>query len=116
MARANVERFCEILESDEGLRNRLFEASESQEHFVERAVEMAGEHGIVFTKEDVISFIEEQTSTKPDGELSDMQLEEVAGGKKHKSAADIDSSLPMMAKPFFEVGLHYEQKIKKFFS
>ncbi|CAA0123974.1 Uncharacterised protein [BD1-7 clade bacterium] len=73
MANAHIKKFLAAIENDAELSTQ-FQASASG---LASIVEFANAHGFVFTLEDAEEFIENQSGL----ELSDAQLEAIAGGK-----------------------------------
>jgi predicted ribosomally synthesized peptide with nif11-like leader len=80
MNQANVEKFYhEFIQNNPKLQEQLG-ATESKENFIETAVQLGKENGYIFTAEEVDSFMN-QKSHGVNAELSDLELEAVAGGK-----------------------------------
>ncbi len=77
MSIENVDRFFEMADADGELRAKLLQAK-GGERPSERAVRLAAERGLEFTLEEFERRVEEFLT--PDGELSDAQLDGVAGG------------------------------------
>lgn len=92
MSKENVKAFYELAAKEEGVRNKLVELfkpyegkelSEEEKIQVTEAlmIPVAAEHGLSFTKEEWLAFVEETTASMPNqGELSEDELESVAGG------------------------------------
>lgn len=87
MSIQNVEKFVEIAAKDTAIMSRLADGVDSIEQLVERAIGVADHHGITFSAGDAIAWIADQQRILAHGELNDIQLESVAGGKK-KSVGD----------------------------
>lgn len=82
MSQEHIEKFDEVAVNDSAVGRELVRAVQSPEEFVERTVATAADHGFVFDKVEAMAWIEEQRVMKANGELSDFQLEGVAGGSK----------------------------------
>ena len=78
MSVENVVKFYELVASDEGLQDRM-QAATDPEAFMAKAVEIGGEQGLEFTGEELRGNIE-KLGRQVDEELSESDLEEVAGG------------------------------------
>jgi predicted ribosomally synthesized peptide with nif11-like leader len=89
MSQVHIEKFYEIAANDQALLGQLTGDTSSPEQFVEKAVAAAKERGLNFSAEEANTWIATQQATKANGELSDIQLEGVAGGK----GGDIDSAI-----------------------
>lgn len=87
MSVEHIEKFYEIIENDDALLQKLADGAESQDQFFDRAVEMAQARGLSFTKQEAFDWAQAQLQQSDDGELSDMQLESVAGGKSSSKTA-----------------------------
>jgi predicted ribosomally synthesized peptide with nif11-like leader len=78
MSQANVEQFYKVVQNSQQLQEQLG-AAENKESFNELAVRLGQENGYTFTAEEVDAFIN-QKSQEANAELSDQELEAVAGG------------------------------------
>jgi predicted ribosomally synthesized peptide with nif11-like leader len=76
---SNLEQFYNLVQNSQELQEQLG-AVENQESFNEMAVRLGQENGYTFTTEEVKAFIN-QKSQEADAELSEQELEAVAGGK-----------------------------------
>ncbi|PSB57661.1 Nif11-like leader peptide family natural product precursor [Chamaesiphon polymorphus CCALA 037] len=79
MSRANVEGFYRFVEGNEQIQSQL-KAAGSKEKFLEMAVQIGQENGYTFNAETVEEYLA-STQQVPDAELSEEQLEAVAGGR-----------------------------------
>ena len=77
MSQPDVERFYEIARNSEELQS-LLGAAEDRDSFVETAVRLGQENGCNFTLEEANEFL---SIEKGDVELSEQELEAVAGGR-----------------------------------
>jgi len=81
MSQANVELFYAKLKDDPALLSSLSQGASTQAEVIERAVAAGKAQGLDFTAAEAQAWVSEQTTIADDGELSDAQLEGVAGGK-----------------------------------
>ena len=91
MTAAHVEKFAELVGKDPALLAKLgldkvnadaAAASASEAAFITNAVKEAKAHGLEFTEEELKSFMAAERTAAASGELSDTQLEAVAGGDR----------------------------------
>jgi predicted ribosomally synthesized peptide with nif11-like leader len=100
MSQTHIEKFYEIAANDQALLGQLISDTSSPEDFVENAVAAAKERGLNFSAEEANTWIAAQQATKANDELSDTQLEGVAGGKGFSGA--IDSALEPVLRPVMD--------------
>ena len=90
MTTAHVEKFAELVAKDPALLAKLgldkvnadaAAAAASAAAFITNAVKEAKAHGLEFTDDEAQAFIAAEANAAASGELSDTQLEAVAGGK-----------------------------------
>ena len=90
MTTAHVEKFAELVGKDPALLAKLgldkvnadaAAAVASAEAFVTNAVKEAKALGLEFSEEEAHAFLDAEAKAEASGELSDTQLEAVAGGK-----------------------------------
>ena len=90
MTTAHVEKFAELVVKDPALLAKLgldkvnadaAAASASAAAFITNAVNEAKAHGLEFTEDEARAFMAAEAKADASGELSDTQLEAVAGGK-----------------------------------
>ncbi|WP_427158670.1 Nif11-like leader peptide family RiPP precursor [Aliinostoc sp. HNIBRCY26] len=79
MSNQNLHQFYTLIQNSQELQVQLG-AAETPETFAETAVRLGEENGYSFNTEDVNAFISQQAS-RANAELSDADLETVAGGK-----------------------------------
>ena len=103
MTKAHVEKFGEVLLSDPDMSEKLglekyldtLETNDSEAQasskatFVNNAVEEATSRGLIFSKEELIEFVDLEVLAQQSGELSDLQLESVAGGARARGKVRI---------------------------
>ena len=81
MSQAHAQKYYEIVAKDSALLDSLGEGTKFADEFIARAVAAAKQQGLEFTAEEAKTYMASQEAEKADGELSDQQLEAVAGGK-----------------------------------
>ena len=96
MTTAHVEKFAELVGKDPALLAKLgmdkvnadaAAAAASKTAFITNAVKEAKAHGLEFTEDEAHAFMDAEAKAAASGELSDTQLEAVAGGKGKKSSS-----------------------------
>ncbi|MEH2359499.1 Nif11-like leader peptide family natural product precursor [Nostoc sp.] len=80
MSKANLEQFYILVQNSEELQQQLGAIQDSQ-IFNETAARLGQENGYSFTADEVDTFLKEKTQ-ESNAELSDRELEAVAGGKR----------------------------------
>lgn len=81
MSQANIDLFAAKVAQDQALLSSLTTGIVAPSEFVERAIAAGQEAGLAFTPAEAQAWIAAQATTDKSGELSDVQLEGVAGGK-----------------------------------
>jgi predicted ribosomally synthesized peptide with nif11-like leader len=81
MSQAHAQKFYEIVAKDPALLESLGEGTNSSDEFLAKAVAAAKTQGLEFTVQEARHYVEKEMAKSKDGELSDQQLEAVAGGK-----------------------------------
>ena len=106
MTTAHVEKFAELVGKDPALLAKLgldkvnadaAAASASEAAFITNAVKEAKAHGLEFTEEELKSFMAAERTAAASGELSDTQLEAVAGGDRPQEM--LESMLSISFRP-----------------
>jgi predicted ribosomally synthesized peptide with nif11-like leader len=84
MSIENAKAFYEKVSADDGLRQKIGQLAKENPKGIEAAIiKTAEENGFVFTEEEMKAFIDEKAKIiNSNGELSDNELEAVAGGGK----------------------------------
>lgn len=82
MSQAHAHQYFELLVKDATQLDALNAGVKSADEFIARAVAAAGQQGLQFSAQEALDYVDSQVE-KPDGELSDGQLEAVAGGWTH---------------------------------
>ena len=102
MSKAHVEKFAELVGKDPALLAKLgldkvnadaAAAAASATAFITNAVKEAKAHGLEFTEEELKSFMAAERTAAASGELSDTQLEAVAGGASYDEMLESMPSL-----------------------
>jgi predicted ribosomally synthesized peptide with nif11-like leader len=89
---SNLEQFYNLVQNSQELQEQLG-AVENQESFNEMAVRLGQENGYTFTAEDVKAFLT-QKKEEANPELSEQELEAVAGGKSKYDPSTQPPKLP----------------------
>jgi predicted ribosomally synthesized peptide with nif11-like leader len=97
---SNLEQFYNLVQNSQELQEQLG-AVENEESFNEMAVRLGQENGYTFTAEDVKAFLT-QKKEEANPELSEQELEAVAGGK---SKYDPSTPCPAGTKVTFCTGI-----------
>ena len=87
MSQAHIEQFYAIAAKDPALFNKMIANTDDPDVFLANAVKEARALGYSFTVEEANAWIKKQKEIGASGELSDQQLEAVAGGKGDGGAA-----------------------------
>lgn len=80
MSQTNIDLFAAKVSQDHALLSALTAGVTAPTEFVERAVAAGQEAGLPFTPAEAEAWLAAQTTIDKSGELSDVQLESVAGG------------------------------------
>ena len=83
MSQAHVQQYFQPLAKDAAQLEALNAGVKSADEFIARAVAGATQQGLQFSAQEAMDYLDSQSAGKPDGELSDLQLEAVAGGWAH---------------------------------
>jgi choline dehydrogenase-like flavoprotein len=81
MSQAHIEQFYGKAVKDPALVNRMLTGTKGPDDFIRNAVKEGKSQGYEFSYEEADAWIKKQQKIKASGELSDAQLESVAGGK-----------------------------------
>ncbi|MBI4983902.1 MAG: Nif11-like leader peptide family natural product precursor [Rhodocyclales bacterium] len=81
MSQAQIEQFASRVKNDPSIFNKLTAGTQTPDEFIDKAVAIGAESGFSFTRDEADGWIKTQIAAKANGELSDLQLEGVAGGK-----------------------------------
>lgn len=81
MSLAQIEQFYAIATHDGPLQDKLAEGGASVDQIIANAVREGQALGYVFTLDEATAWMKNRQATSANGELSDHQLEAVAGGK-----------------------------------
>ena len=83
----NIENFYRSVAQNPALLNKITTDVSTPDEFIDRAVAVAKDEGYAIDRTEAKSWIDAQITAKSNGELSDVQLEGVAGGKGNATAA-----------------------------
>jgi len=86
MSKAHVEKFAEMLVNDPALWARLTKHKEDMSAYAAIAVQEGKALRLEFTAHEFTTFVMAERTTAESGELSDLELDAVAGGVKKSSA------------------------------
>jgi predicted ribosomally synthesized peptide with nif11-like leader len=81
MSAGQIEQFYGRVSKDPAMFNQLAAGTQTPDEFIDRAVALGAQTGFSFSRDEADAWIKKQIEAKANGELSDMQLEGVAGGK-----------------------------------
>jgi predicted ribosomally synthesized peptide with nif11-like leader len=81
MSVGQIEQFYGRVNNDPALFNKLMADTQTPDEFIDKAVAIGAETGFSFSRDEADAWIKKQIEAKASGELSDLQLEGVAGGK-----------------------------------
>ena len=81
MSTGQIEQFYSRASSDPAILNKLMADTQTPDEFIDKAVALGAEAGFTFSRDEADAWIKKQIEAKASGELSDLQLEGVAGGK-----------------------------------
>ena len=120
MTTAHVEKFAELVGKDPALQAKLgldkvnadaAAAAASAAAFITNAVKEAKAHGLEFTEEELKSFMAAERTAAASGELSDTQLEAVAGGASNDEMLEsmLSISFKQAAKEIIKHGIGANQ-------
>jgi hypothetical protein len=82
----NIEAFYKSVAQSPAALQQLTAGVQTPDEFIDRAVTVGQEQGYSFTRAEASTWINGQIEARKNGELSDVQLEGVAGGKGINSA------------------------------
>jgi predicted ribosomally synthesized peptide with nif11-like leader len=94
MSTGQIEQFYSRASSDPAILNKLMADTQTPDEFIDKAVALGAEAGFTFSRDEADAWIKEQIEAKASGELSDLQLEGVAGGKGFGTQSGNLSGLP----------------------
>ena len=81
MSKAQLDKFISLVSNDPSVLQEASKGVEQADQFIKNVVTYAKEHGYDFTAEEAKGWVGDQAGHRAGGELSDAQLEMVAGGK-----------------------------------
>ena len=80
MTTVHVEKFAEMMVNDPALNARVIKHKKDMSVYASTAVQEGKALGLVFTAQEFTTFVMAERSTAEAGELSDLELDAVAGG------------------------------------
>ncbi|CAK0762127.1 hypothetical protein CCP3SC15_2820003 [Gammaproteobacteria bacterium] len=80
MSQAQIEQFYGRAVNDQAILGKLLPGTQTPDEFIDQAMRIGAETGFSFTRDEADAWIKSQIEAKANGELSDLQLESVAGG------------------------------------
>ena len=92
MTTAHVEKFAEMMVNDPALNARVIKHKKDMSVFASIAVQEGNALGLVFTAQEFTTFVMAERSTAEAGELSDLELDAVAGGRARFGIAKLPVS------------------------
>jgi len=118
VSQAQIEHFYTRVQSEPALMQELMSNFTTPEEFTARVVAKGKDMGYDFTYAEAEAWIEQQRNVDDSGELSDMQLEAVSGGKTARQAIRSGANeIGMGHNGPVDTGVKYAgAKINEFFS
>lgn len=111
MSQAQLDKFIALVSNDPAVLKDAAKGVEQAEEFIRNVVQYANQHGYDFTEAEAKGWIGDQGKQRTGGELSDSQLEMVAGGKSPQTkrfmndlVGFLDSHLKPAAPPKPDMG------------
>lgn len=92
MSQAQIEQFASRVSNDPAMFNKVIAGIQTSDEFIDRALATGAETGFSFTRDEASTWLNDQMKARASGELSDLQLEGVAGGKGHVTADNLDAT------------------------
>jgi predicted ribosomally synthesized peptide with nif11-like leader len=81
MSAGQIEQFYGRVSKDPAMFNQLVDGTQTPDEFIDKAVALGTQAGFTFSRDEADVWVKKQIEAKASGELSDLQLESVAGGK-----------------------------------
>lgn len=81
MSKAQLDKFIGLVSNDPAVLQEASKGVEQADEFIKNVVAYGKQHGYDFTEDEAKDWIGDQGKQRAGGELSDAQLEMVAGGK-----------------------------------
>jgi hypothetical protein len=91
MSQAHIEQFYSKAVKDPAIINSIFSGATGPKDFAQSAVKIGKQNGFDFTAAEADAWITKQQEIKAKGELSDSQLESVAGGKGNSTSTNLQN-------------------------
>ena len=97
MTTAHVEKFAEMMVNDPALNARVIKHKKDMSVFASIAVQEGNALGLVFTAQEFTTFVMAERSTAEAGELSDLELDAVAGGRARFGIGKMKVTVPTVS-------------------
>ena len=97
MTTAHVEKFAEMMVNDPALNARVIKHKKDMSVFASIAVQEGNALGLFFTAQEFTTFVMAERSTAEAGELSDLELDAVAGGAPRFRIGKVKETSPQQA-------------------
>ncbi len=94
MSIENAQKFRSVVASSPELANQIL-AAKNREEFLAISTRLGKENGLPFTSEEAVQVMDAAEKAALGGELTDAQLEGVAGGKKRNGPMTIEDTVCM---------------------
>lgn len=91
MSVGQIEQFYGRVSKDPAMFNQLAAGTQTPDEFIDKAVALGAQTGFSFSRDEADVWIKKQIEAKANGELSDLQLEGVAGGKGDSDQRIVDA-------------------------
>ena len=86
MSKAQLDKFISLVANNPSVLQDASRGEEQAEQFIKNVVQYAKQHGYDFNEDEAKGWITDQGKLRAQGELSDAQLEMVAGGKSPQTS------------------------------
>ena len=97
MTTSHVEKFAEMMVNDPALNARVIKHKIDMSVFASIAVQEGKALGLVFTAQEFTTFVMAERSTAEAGELSDLELDAVAGGAPRFGISKMKVTVPTVS-------------------
>ena len=97
MTTAHVEKFAEMMVNDPALNARVIKHKIDMSVFASIAVQEGNALGLFFTAQEFTTFVMAERSTAEAGELSDLELDAVAGGAPRFGISKMKVTVPTVS-------------------
>lgn len=112
----SIENFYRSVAQNPALLTKISTGANTPDEFIDRAITVAKDEGYAIDRQEASTWINSQISAKSNGELSDVQLEGVAGGKGAGTAGGAKRPLSSWEQSVADVMLPIDKKITDWFN